>query len=124
MANAPGSQESPQQIRQKLGTELLALTLQGAQIEKRIKEIKSILEQMFADNRITARDDMSVLFNDGTTKRVRLQRVSTGTYFKVGDDYKEDYARDSHGLQAKYLKAGKAKMAEKAHSWKVQEIKS
>jgi hypothetical protein len=26
-------------------------------------------------------------------------------------------------MEAKYLKAGKASMADKAHSWKVQEVK-
>jgi hypothetical protein len=97
------------------------------QHKKTIKEeeegVKAALEKLHASGTIATKADMDMLFSDGSFKKVRLQRVPTGTYFKVGDDYKEDFAQEAHRLQARYLKAGKASMADKAHSWKVQEVK-
>ena len=64
-----------------------------------------------------------MLFSDGSTQKVRLQRVSTGTSFKVEDDYKDDFTAEKRKLEAEYMKNGRAKMAEKANSWRVQEVK-
>jgi hypothetical protein len=48
-----------------------------------------------------------------------------GTLFfhKVGDDFKDEFTGESHKLQAKYIKAGKAAMAEKACTWKAAVVR-
>lgn len=122
MTSSQQPQDS-QQAQQQLGVKLLVLQQQEKQIKAEISNVKAELEAMFAADAIAAKTDMSTLFSDGSTRKVRLQRVGTGSYFKVGDDYKDEYSQDSHRLQARYLKAGKAEMAEKAHTWKVQEVK-
>jgi len=38
-------------------------------------------------------------------------------------EYKEDFSTEKHKLEAKYLKAEKAEMADKACTWVVQEVK-
>lgn len=108
----------------QLAIHLLSLTQQEKQIKQQITETKAALEALYAANGIAAKSDVPALFSDGSTRKVRLQRVSTGTYFKVGDDHKEEFAAESHKLQSKYIKAGKAEMAEKAPTWKAQEVKS
>lgn len=108
---------------QQLAARLLYLQQQKKTIEAEEREVKSALEELYSTNVIPAKDDMEMLFSDGTFRKVRLARVKTGTYFKVSDDHKDDYSKESHSLQAKYLKAGKAEMAEKSPTWKVQEVK-
>lgn len=108
---------------QQLAARLLYLQQQKKAIETEEREVKSALEELYASDAIPAKDDMDMLFSDGTFHKVRLARVRAGTYFKVSEDAKDEYAQDSHRLQAKYLKAGKAEMAEKAPSWRVQEVK-
>lgn len=107
-----------------LAVRLFYLQRQIKHLRTKEQEVKNALEELYASDAIPAKDDIDMLFNDGTFHKVRLQRQKTGTYFKVAEDYKEDYSKESHGLQAKYLKAGKAEMAEKAATWKVQEVKS
>ena len=109
---------------QQLAARLLYLQQQKKLIETEEREVKVALEELYASDAIPAKDDMDMLFSDGTVHKVRLQRQKTGTYFKVSDDAKDEYAQDSHRLQARYLKAGKAEMAEKAATWKVQEVKN
>jgi hypothetical protein len=108
---------------EQLAARLLYLTQQEKVIEKEKKEVKAALEDLHEQNVVPTKEDFDLLFSDGTFHKVRLQRVPTGTYFKVGDDYKDEYSQESHRMQAKYLKAGKAEMAEKACTWKVQEVK-
>jgi hypothetical protein len=108
---------------QQLAARLLYLQQQKKTLETEEREVKAALEELYAADAIPAKDDMDMLFSDGTFHKVRLARVKTGTYFKVGDDFKDDYSKESHNLQAKYLKAGKAEMADKAASWRVQEVK-
>lgn len=108
---------------EQLAARLLYLTQQEKAIEKEKKEVKAALDELHAANQVPTKSDVEVLFSDGTSRKVRLQRVATGTYFKVSDDHKDAYASDSHKLQARYLKEGKAEMAEKAATWKAQEVK-
>jgi hypothetical protein len=108
---------------EQLAARLLYLQQHKKTIEKEEKEVKAALEELHASGTIATKADMDMLFSDGSFHKVRLQRVPTGTYFKVGDDYKEDFAQEKHRMEAKYLKAGKASMADKAHSWKAQEVK-
>jgi hypothetical protein len=108
---------------EQLAARLLYLQQNKKAIEAEEKEVKAALEELFTGDAIPAKGDMDMLFSDGTFHKVRLQRVPTGTYFKVGADFKDDYSQESHKLQAKYLKTGKAEMAEKSPTWKVQEVK-
>lgn len=108
---------------EQLAARLLYLQQQKKVIEAEEREVKSALEELYASDAIPAKDDMDMLFSDGTFHKVRLARVKTGTYFKVADDYKDEYSAESHQLQSAYLSAGKAEMAEKAPSWRVQEVK-
>ena len=117
------SEINPSVQAKSLAARLLWIQQQKKLIETEEADIKTKLESLYTSNAIPAKDDIQMLFNDGTFHKVRLQRQKTGTYFKVGEDYKDDYSKESHSLQARYLKAGKASMAEKAHTWKVQEVK-
>lgn len=108
---------------EQLAARLLYLQQQKKTIEKEEREVKDALEQLYDSDGIPAKSDVDMLFSDGTYHKVRLSRQKTGTYFKVGEDHKDEYSADSHRLQAKYLKAGKAEMAEKSPTWKVQEVK-
>lgn len=109
---------------EQLAARLLYLQQQEKAIKKEVGEIKDTLEQLYADDGIAAKSDVDMLFSDGTYHKVRLSRQKTGTYFKVSEEAKDEYSTESHRLQAKYLKAGKAEMAEKAPTWKVQEVKA
>ena len=108
---------------QQLAARLLYLQQQRKIIETEEGEVKNALEELCKSSVIPAKDDIDMLFSDGTFRKVRLARVKTGTYFKVSDDHKDDYSKESYRLQAKYLKAGKAKMAEKSPTWKAREVK-
>lgn len=107
---------------QQLAARLLCLQQQKKAVEKEERITRNALEELYNTNAIPAKDDMDMLFSDGTFHKVRLARVKTGTYFKVSDDFKNQYLADSAQLQAAYLSAGKAEMAEKAPSWRVQEV--
>lgn len=109
---------------EQLAARLLYLQQQKKTIESEEREVKSALEELYGNDAISAKADIDMLFSDGSYHKVRLARVKTGTYFKPLEDHKEDYSEESHKLQAKYLKAGKAEMAEKASSWRVQEVKN
>lgn len=117
-------QAANEQAAEQLAARLLYLTQHENAIKKEKDEVRAALNELHASNQIPTKSDMEVLFSDGTFRKIRLQQVKTGTYFKVGDDHKDAYSSDSHKLQAKYLKEGKAEMAEKASTWKVQEVKS
>lgn len=108
---------------EQLAARLLYLQQQKKAIEKEEREVKDALEELYSSDAIPAKEDVDMLFSDGTFHRVRLARVKTGTYFKPLDDYKEEFASKKHKLEADYLKAGKAEMAEKSPSWRVQEVK-
>jgi copper chaperone CopZ len=108
---------------EQLAARLLYLQQQKKTIESEEREVKNALEELYGTDAISAKADIDMLFSDGVFHKVRLARVKTGTYFKVVDDHKDAYSDESHKLQAKYLKAGKAEMAEKAPSWRVQEVK-
>lgn len=103
-----------------MAARLLALSLQAKDIDAEIKLLKENLEQLHEANALATKTDLPMLFTDGSTQTVRLQRVMTGTYFKVSGEHKDDYSLESQKLQQKYLKAGKAEMAQKAPTWKVQ----
>jgi hypothetical protein len=108
---------------EQLAVKLLYLQGQEKTVKDQISKLKEELEAMHATHAIATKTECNALFNDGTTKKVRLSREGTGTYFKVGDDFKDEFTSESHKLQAKYLEAGKAEMADKAHSWKVRVIR-
>lgn len=108
---------------EQLAVRLMYLQQQEKLIKKEITEVKKECEELYESNAIPAKDDVDMLFNDGFFRKVRLARVKTGTYFKVSDDFKDEYSQESHRMQAKYLKAGKAEMAEKLPTWRVQEVK-
>lgn len=107
----------------ELAAKLLYLQSQENSIKQEIREIKNQLENLYAENAIPAKDDLKILYSDGEYRKIRLQRQKTGTYFKVKEEYKEEFSEESHSLQTKYLIANKAEMAEKACTWKVQEVK-
>lgn len=117
-------QATNEQAAEQLAARLFYLTQQENAIKEKKDEVKAALNELHASNKIPTKSDMEVLFSDGTFRKLRLQQVKTGTYFKAGDDHKDSYSSDSHKLQARYLKEGKAEMAEKASTWKVQEVKS
>lgn len=108
---------------EQLAAKLLYLQQQKKTIESEESEVKKALEELYSSSAIPAKDDIDMLFTDGNFQKVRLQRVPTGTYFKVKDDYKDEYSAKKHKLEADYLKSGKATMAEKACSWRVQVVK-
>ena len=108
---------------EQLAAKLLYLQQQKKTIESEESEVKKALEELYSSSAIPAKDDIDMLFSDGNFQKVRLQRVPTGTYFKVGDDFKDEYSAKKHKLEADYLKSGKATMAEKACTWKVQVVK-
>lgn len=107
----------------ELAARLLYLAQQKAMIERETASIKEALEELYASDSMPAKSDVEVLYSDGTFHKVRLQRKKTGTYFKVQTEYKDEFAGEKHKLEAKYLKAGKAEMAEKACTWVAQEVK-
>jgi len=108
---------------EQLAARLLYLQQQKKAIESEESEVKKALEELYGSDAIPAKTDMDVLFSDGNFQKVRLQRVSTGTSFKVEDDYKDDFTVKRRKLEEDYLKNGKATMAEKACTWKVQVVK-
>ena len=122
-AAKPLTPEELKKATDELAAKLLYLQGQEKHIEDEIKKVKAQCEEMYSASLVPARNDTSLLFSDGSTQKVRLQRVPTGTYFKVKDDYKDEFTGESHKLQAKYIKAGKAAMAEKACTWKVAVVK-
>jgi uncharacterized protein YnzC (UPF0291/DUF896 family) len=114
---------APTPTAEQLAIRLLYLQGQEKTVKDQISKLKEDLEAMHAAHAIATKTECNALFNDGITKKVRLAREATGTYFKVGDDFKDEFTGESHKLQAKYLKAGKAEMADKAHTWKVRVLK-
>ena len=114
---------NPAEQAEQLAAKLFYVQQKQKALKTEEDTIKQALEDLYTYNPIPAKVDIQMLFSDGTFRRVRLQRQKTGTYFKVADDYKDDYSKESHGLQAKYLNSGRAKMAEKAATWKVREVK-
>jgi hypothetical protein len=114
---------APAPTVEQLAIKLLYLQGQAKTVEEKIKETKEALEAMHAAHAIKTKTKLDALFNDGSKRKVQLSREATGTYFKVGDDFKDEFTGESHKLQAKYLKAGKAEMADKAHTWKVRALK-
>lgn len=116
-------QVDPQGIA-SLAARLLYLTQQEKAISAEKDQVKAALEELYESDLMPAKpDDFETLFSDGSTRNIRLQRVSTGTYFKVADDHEKDYKAKTDKLKADFLKAGKAEMANKACTWKVQEVK-
>lgn len=107
-----------------IAARLLWISQQQAALKKESDALKEALNTLYATDGIAAKSDVEVLFSDGTYHKVRLQRKATGTYFKVLDEFKDDFSADKHRLEAKYLKAEKATMAEKASTWVVQEVKA
>ena len=116
-------QTPAQNPAEQLAARLLYLQQQKKTIEAEEREVKTALEELYVGNAIPGKEDIDVLFSDGNFQKVRLQRVATGSYFKVSDDFKDEWSTESHKLQARYIKAGKAEMAEKACTWKVQVVK-
>jgi hypothetical protein len=108
----------------ELAARLLSIGLQSKALDAEAKAIKQALEELYSNDAIAKQTDADVLFSDGTFHKVRLQRKPTGSYFKVADDFKEEFSAEKHKLEGKYLKAGKAEMAEKACTWTAQEVKS
>lgn len=108
----------------ELAARLLYLSQQKAQIEKETAAIKEALEELYGSDAMPAKSDCDVLYSDGTFHKVRLQRKKTGSYFKVATEFKDEFAGEKHKLEARYLKAGKAEMAEKACTWVAQEVKA
>jgi len=120
----PANQASTAPHAAHLAARLLFLTRQEQEIKREKDSVKEELEGMYANNMIAAKPgDIESLFSDGTTRKIRLMRVATGTYFKVADEYKDEYKAESEKLNTKYLKSGRAAMAEKAPTWKAQEVK-
>lgn len=117
---------TPEQIQQeisRLAARLMYLQNTEKQIKKEVEEIKAECERLYSSDIIPAKNDMSLLFSDESTQKVRLSRQATGTYFKPGDDFKDEFTAKKHKLEASFLTAGKATMAEKACTWKVQVVK-
>jgi hypothetical protein len=108
----------------ELAAKLMYLQIQEKQIEKEIKEIKEECELRYSSDLFAAKTDMQIKFSDETIKKVRLSRQGSGTYFKPGDDFKDEFTAKKHKLEASFLTAGKATMAEKACTWKAQVVKS
>jgi uncharacterized protein YnzC (UPF0291/DUF896 family) len=114
---------APAPTAEQLAIRLLYLQGQEKTVKDQISKLKAELEAMHAAHAIATKTKLNALFTDGSTQKVQLSREPTGTYFKVGDDFKDEFTGESHKLQAKYLKAGKAEMADKAHTWKVRVLK-
>jgi hypothetical protein len=107
----------------ELAARLLYINQQQALLKKEADSIKEALEELYSNDGIARQTDADVLFSDGTCHKVRLQRKSTGQYFKVLPDFKDEFSTEKHKLEGRYLKAGKAEMADKACSWVAQEIR-
>lgn len=107
----------------QLAARLLYLTQQEKAVAAEKSEVKEQCERLFLENKITAKSDNHCQFTDGSIQKIRLGRREQGTCFKVEDDHKDEYAKEIAALQAKYLKAGKATMAEKAPTWTAQVVK-
>lgn len=116
--------QTPQEQQAHLAARLLYLVQQEKAISQEKSEVKEALEALHANNLISTKEDVPTLFSDGSTRTIRLQRKNGGSYFKVGAEFKDEFSGETSKLQAKYLKAGKAEMAEKAASWVAQEVKA
>lgn len=108
----------------ELAARLLYLAQQKSLIEAETTKIKEALEELYAGDAMPAKSDVEVLYSDGTYHKVRLMRKKTGSYFKVADDFKADFSADKARLEARYLKDGRAEMAEKACTWVATEVKA
>lgn len=108
----------------QLAARLLYLTQQEKAVASEKSEVKDLCEQLFLEDKIAAKSDNECCFTDGSIQKVRLNRRPGGTYFKVEDDYKDGYAKEVAALQAEYLRAGKATMADKSCTWVAQVVKS
>jgi hypothetical protein len=102
---------------------LLYLTQQIKQLEAEKESLKRTLEKGWEEGVVPATLDSELLFSDGSTRKVRLSRQGTGTFFKIKQEFKEEYLSRLDKLQKQYIKDGKAAMAEKSHTWVAKEIK-
>jgi hypothetical protein len=116
--------QTPTNAAGELAARLLYLNQQKTAIDKEVLAIKEALEDLYGSDAIGRQNDADVLFSDGTYHKVRLQRKAMGKYFKVLADFKDDFSAEKHKLEARYIKAEKAEMADKACTWVVQEVKS
>jgi hypothetical protein len=111
------------QAHQSLAARLRYLTQQAKQIKDDQEQVKAALEDLYTRNLIPAEEVVVALYSDGSQRRIKLARKKTGTYFRVGDEHKEEFSADKQRLEARYLKAGKASMADKACTWEAREVK-
>jgi len=118
---------TPEQIQQetsRLAAKLMYLQNTEKQIAEEVKRIKAECEKLYSEHVIPARNDLELLFDDQSVQKVRLNRQETGTYFKPNEEYKEEFNNLKRQIEGLFLDAGKAKMAEKACTWKAQVVKS
>ena len=111
------------QAHQDLAARLRYLTQQAKQIKDDQEQVKAALEDLYARNLIPAEEVVAVLYSDGSQRRIKLARKRAGTYFKVGSEHKKDFTADEQRLKARYLKDGRATMADKACTWEAREVK-
>ena len=119
---APAPAKPPKTIGE-LAARLMFLQNTEKQIEKEIEEIKEECELRHSSNEFATKTDIDMQFSDKSTKKVRLSRQGTGTYFKPSEEYKEEFDNLRRQIEGLFLDAGKAEMAEKACTWKAQVVK-
>ena len=124
--NAAPVKLTPEQIRQetsRLAAKLMYLQNTEKQIAEEVKGIKAECEKLYSEHVIPEKNDLELLFDDQSVQKVRLSRQETGTYFKPNEEHKEEFNNLKRQIEGLFLDAGKAKMAEKACTWKAQVVK-
>ena len=124
--NAAPVKLTPEQIQQetsRLAAKLMHLQNTEKQIAEEVKGIKAECEKLYSEHVIPAKNDLKLLFDDQSVQKVRLSRQETGTYFKPNEEHKEEFNNLKRQIEGLFLDAGKAKMAEKACTWKAQVVK-
>jgi len=120
-APTPAPAKPPRTIGE-LAARLMFLQNTEKQVEKEIKEIKEECELRHSSNEFATKTDINMKFSDESTKKVRLSRQGTGTYFKLNEECKDEFNSLKRQIEGLFLDAGKAEMAEKAHTWKAQVV--
>ena len=122
--NATPAPAKPPKTIGELAARLMYLQNTEKQIEKEIKEIMEECELRYSSSEFATKTDINMKFSDESTKKVRLSRQGTGTYFKPNEEHKEEFNNLRRQIEGLFLDAGKAEMAEKACTWKAQVVKS
>lgn len=115
---------NPQDQASALMVQLMTIKIQEDALKTQKDQVKAELTALHEAGVIATTTDEDIVYSDGSTHRLRLNYKGTGSYFKVSEDFKDEWTSDRVKLENSYIQAGKAEMAEKAKTWVVQEVKA